>query len=52
MNLITIDWQETTNKYLNEYSELIVHWLLTSGVKIIFILIAAFILNKILNRFI
>ena len=52
MNLITIDWQETTNKYLNEYSELIVPWLLTSGVKIIFILIAAFILNKILNRFI
>lgn len=51
-NLTTINWQELTNKYLNEYSELIIPWLLTSGVKIVFLLSIAFFLNKILNRFI
>lgn len=52
MNLTTINWQELTNKYLSEYSELIIPWLLTSGIKIIFILGVSFFLNKILHRFI
>lgn len=52
MNLMTMNWQEITNKYLNEYGELIIPWLLTSGLKIIFIVIAALIIGKILNRFI
>lgn len=52
MTLMTINWQEITNKYLNEYTELLIPWLLTSGVKIIFILIIAFIINKILIQFI
>ncbi|MES2238649.1 MAG: mechanosensitive ion channel family protein [Bacteroidota bacterium] len=52
MNLTTINWQEIVNKYLNEFSQLIIPWLLTNGVKIIFIITAAFFLNKILKRFI
>lgn len=52
MNFTTINWQEITNKYINEYSELIIPWILTSGLKIIFILAIAFFLNKILSRFI
>lgn len=52
MNVTTINWQEITSKYINEYSELIIPWLLTSGIKIIFIISIAFFLNKILTRFI
>lgn len=52
MNLTTINWQEITTKYINEYSELIIPWLLTNGIKIVFIIIIAVFLNKILNRFI
>jgi moderate conductance mechanosensitive channel len=52
MNSITINWQDITNKYLNQYVELIIPWLLSSGLKIIFIVIGAFILNKVIVRFI
>ena len=52
MNLTTINWQEITTKYINEYGERIIPWLLTSGIKIIFIIAIAFFLNKVLRRFI
>lgn len=39
-------------KNIEKYGELIVPWLLTSGVKIIFIIIAALILNKVITSFI
>ncbi|WP_026713122.1 mechanosensitive ion channel family protein [Flavobacterium daejeonense] len=52
MNLTTINWQEITTKYINEYGEHIIPWLLTSGIKIIFIIAIAFFLNKVLRRFI
>ncbi|MFA9187663.1 mechanosensitive ion channel family protein [Flavobacterium sp. FBOR7N2.3] len=52
MNLTTINWEEMTSKYLKEYSELIIPWLLTSGIKIVFLVIIAFFMNKIINRFI
>ncbi|MEL1242033.1 mechanosensitive ion channel family protein [Flavobacterium flavipallidum] len=52
MNLTSIDWQEITYKHINKYSELLIPWLLTSGIKIIFIISIAFFLNKILIRFI
>lgn len=44
--------QDLFEKYLSKYTELIIPWLLTSGIKIIFIIIGAFILNKIIVRFI
>ena len=44
--------QDLFQKYIEKYSELIIPWLLTSGVKVIFIIIAALILNKIIVRFI
>ena len=43
---------EITNKYLDKYAELVIPWLLTNGVKIIFIIIGAIILNKIVTSFI
>ena len=43
---------EITNKYLDKYAELVIPWLLTNGVKIIFIIIGAIILNKIVTGFI
>lgn len=52
MNSTTMNWEEITSKYLNDYSELIIPWLLTSGVKIVFIIAIAYFLNKILNKFI
>ncbi|HJR99553.1 MAG TPA: mechanosensitive ion channel family protein [Flavobacterium sp.] len=52
MNLTTSNWEEIVNNYLNKYGELIIHWLLTSGIKVIFIILIALFLNKILNRFI
>jgi len=52
MNLTTINWQDILSKNLIQYTELIIPWLLTSGVKIIFIISIAFLLNKILIRFI
>lgn len=39
-------------KMINEYTELIIPWLLTSGVKILILIIGAFFLNKIISRFI
>ncbi|WP_369765488.1 mechanosensitive ion channel family protein [Flavobacterium sp. WC2429] len=44
--------QEIFQKYLEKYAELVIPWLLTSGLKIIFIIVGAFILNKIIVRFI
>jgi small conductance mechanosensitive channel len=44
--------QDLFEKYLSKYTELIIPWLLTSGIKIIFIIVGAFILNKIIVRFI
>jgi len=44
--------QDLFQKYFEKYSELIIPWLLTSGVKVVFIIIAALILNKIIVRFI
>lgn len=52
MNSTTINWEEITSKYLKEYSELIIPWLLTSGIKVVFIIIIAFFINKIIKRFI
>lgn len=43
---------EITNKYLDKYAELVIPWLLINGVKIIFIIIGAIILNKIVTSFI
>lgn len=43
---------KTTEKYAEEYAEKIIPWLMTNGVKIIFIIIGSFILHKILIRFI
>ena len=43
---------EVLNKYINNYAELVIPWILTSGIKIIFIIIGAFILNKIVGGFI
>lgn len=50
--LIEENMKEIFEKNLEKYSELIVPWLLTSGVKVIFITIAAFIIHKILAKFI
>jgi moderate conductance mechanosensitive channel len=44
--------KEIFAKYTNEYIELIVPWLMTNGVKIIVLVIGAFILNKIIVKFI
>ena len=43
---------EIVNKYIDKYAELIIPWVLTSGIKIIFIIIGALILNKIIAGFI
>ena len=43
---------EITNKYLDKYAELVIPWILTNGVKIIFIIIGTIILNKIVSSFI
>jgi len=43
---------EVLNKYINNYAELVIPWILTSGIKIIFIIVGAFILNKIVGGFI
>ena len=50
--LIEENMKEIFEKNLEKYSELIVPWLLTSGIKVIFITIAAFIIHKILAKFI
>jgi small conductance mechanosensitive channel len=44
--------QDVFEKYISKYTELIIPWLITSGIKIIFIIIGSFILNKIIVRFI
>ena len=43
---------EIAQKYLDKYAELVIPWLLTNGVKIIFIIIGAIILNKVITSFI
>jgi small conductance mechanosensitive channel len=43
---------EIVNKYVAKYAELVIPWVLTSGVKIIFIIIGTLILNKIIAGFI
>lgn len=43
---------EIVQKYLDKYAELVIPWLLTNGVKIIFIIIGAIILNKVITSFI
>lgn len=43
---------EIINKYFDKYAELIIPWVLTSGIKIIFIIIGTIILNKIVVGFI
>lgn len=44
--------QEILTKYTDKYAELIIPWLLTSGLKIVFIVIGSFILNKVIITFI
>jgi small conductance mechanosensitive channel len=44
--------QEILTKYTDKYAELIIPWLLTSGLKIIFIIIGSIILNKVITTFI
>ncbi|UQD57505.1 mechanosensitive ion channel family protein [Flavobacterium sp. K5-23] len=44
--------QEIVTKYADKYAELIIPWLLTSGLQIIIIIIGALILNKIISSFI
>lgn len=39
-------------KYIDKYAEFIIPWLLTSGVKIVFIIIGSLILNKVIVSFI
>lgn len=43
---------EIALKYTEEYGELVIPWLLTSGVKIVILVIGALILNKVINGFI
>ena len=43
---------EIAQKYLDKYAELVIPWLLTNGLKIIFIIIGAIILNKVITSFI
>ncbi|MFT5251317.1 MAG: small-conductance mechanosensitive channel [Flavobacteriales bacterium] len=43
---------EIVNKYVDKYAELVIPWILTSGVKIVFIIIGTLILNKIVAGFI
>lgn len=52
MDLTTTNFEEITNKYLNDYSHLVIPWLLTSGIRILFIIVIAYILNKVIYRFI
>jgi small conductance mechanosensitive channel len=47
-----INMTEITNKYLDKYAELVIPWLLTNGIKIIFIIIGALVLNKVVSTFI
>jgi small-conductance mechanosensitive channel len=44
--------QEILMKYTDEYAELIIPWLLTSGIKIVFLIIGSLILNKVIVTFI
>ena len=44
--------QEILMKYTDKYAELIIPWLLTSGLKIVFIVIGSLILNKVIITFI
>jgi small conductance mechanosensitive channel len=46
------DMQEILMKYTDKYAELIIPWLLTSGLKIVFIVIGSLILNKVIITFI
>lgn len=43
---------EIASKYMEEYAELVFPWLLTSGLKIIFFIIGAIILTKVITTFI
>jgi small conductance mechanosensitive channel len=43
---------EIVHKYVDKYAELVIPWVLTSGVKIIFIVIGTLILNKVIAGFI
>jgi len=44
--------QEIFMKYTDKYAEFIIPWLLTSGLKIVFIIIGSLILNKVIITFI
>ncbi len=44
--------QDFFQKHLDKYGDLILNWLLTGGVKIVFLVIGALVLNKIMKRFI
>jgi small conductance mechanosensitive channel len=44
--------QEILMKYTDAYAALIIPWLLTSGIKIVFIIIGSLILNKVIVTFI
>ena len=44
--------QEILLKYTDKYAEFIIPWLLTSGLKIVFIIIGSLILNKVIITFI
>jgi small conductance mechanosensitive channel len=44
--------QEIFMKYTDQYAELIIPWLLTSGLKVVFIIIGSLILNKVIITFI
>jgi small-conductance mechanosensitive channel len=44
--------REIALKYMEEYSKLVIPWLLTSGLKVVFLVIGALILNKVTTSFI
>jgi small conductance mechanosensitive channel len=44
--------QEILTKYTDKYAELVIPWLLTNGLKVIFIIIGSIILNKVITTFI
>lgn len=44
--------QDFFQKHLDKYGDLIINWLLTGGVKIVFLIIGALLLHKIMKRFI
>lgn len=43
---------EIASKYMKEYAELVFPWLLTSGLKVVFFIIAAIVLTKVITTFI